>query len=146
MYILISSLVRDALAVVAGEDVELLSDIDDRERQIDARRLFWKSRVAASLQIPSVERRLAVGNSFTAMEHANIARVLERMGDHATRLASLVQRTFSKVIKIGAEDMPLKAIPKWSKELKTVVHNMYTSDVGLIHSAKLELAKIKRRG
>ena len=39
--------------------------------------------------------------------------------------------------------MPLKAIPKWSKEIKTVVHNMYTRDIGLIHSAKLQLAKIR---
>lgn len=141
MYILISSLVGDALAVVEGEDVDLLSDIEDRERQIDARRLLLERQVAASLQMPSVEKRLAV-DRFTAMEHANIARVLERMGDHATRLASLV-REHSTVIKIGADDMPLKAIPKWSKELKTIVHNMYTRDVGLIHSAKLELAKLR---
>ena len=44
MYILISSLVSDALDVVAGEDLELLSDIDDRERQIDARRLLLKGK------------------------------------------------------------------------------------------------------
>ena len=112
MYILISSLIGDALAVVEGEDVELLSDIEDRERQIDARRLLLERQVAASLKIPSVEKRLAV-DRFTAMEHANIARVLERMGDHATRLASLVKE-HSTVIKIGAEEMPLKAIPKLS--------------------------------
>ena len=47
------------------------------------------------------------------------------------------------MIKIGAEEMPLKAIPKWSKELKTIVHNMYTRDVGLIHSAKLKLAELR---
>ena len=141
MYILISSLIGDALAVVEGEDVELLSDIEDRERQIDARRLLLERQVAASLKIPSVEKRLAV-DRFTAMEHANIARVLERMGDHATRLANLVKE-HSTVIKIGAEEMPLKAIPKWSKELKIIVHNMYTRDVGLIHSAKLELAKLR---
>ena len=141
MYILISSLVRDALAVIEGEDVDLLSDIVERERQIDARRLLLERQVAASLQIPSVEKRLAV-DRFTAMEHANIARVLERMGDHATRLASLVKE-HSTVIKIGAEEMPLKAISKWSKELKTIVHNMYTRDVGLIHSAKLKLAELR---
>ena len=60
MYILISSLVRDALAVIEGEDVDLLSDIVERERQIDARRLLLERQVAASLQIPSVEKRLAV--------------------------------------------------------------------------------------
>ena len=141
MYLLISSLVSDALAVIEGEEVELLSDIDDRERQIDARRLLLERQVAASLQMPSVEKRLSV-DRFTAMEHANIARVLERMGDHATRLAFLV-REHSKAIKIGVDELPLNAIPKWAKELKTIVHNMYTRDITLIHSAKLELARIR---
>ena len=35
MYLLIASLVNDALDVISGEDLELLSDIEDRERQID---------------------------------------------------------------------------------------------------------------
>ena len=90
MYILISSLVNDAFDVLSGESVELLSDIDDRERQIDARRLLLERQVAASLQQPSVERKLGI-DRFSAMEHANIARILERMGDHATRLAHLVK-------------------------------------------------------
>ena len=64
------------------------------------------------------------------------------MGDTQLDL-QVWSKNIQKVIKIGIEDMPLKAIPKWSKELKTVVHNMYTRDVGLIHSAKLELAKIR---
>ena len=59
MYILISSLVNDAFDVLSGESVELLSDIDDRERQIDARRLLLERQVAASLQQPSVSENLA---------------------------------------------------------------------------------------
>ncbi|MFL2982245.1 MAG: PhoU domain-containing protein [Candidatus Poseidoniaceae archaeon] len=141
MYLLIASLVNDALEVISGEDIELLSDIEDRERQIDARRLLLERQVAASLQIPSVEKRLGV-DRFTAMEHANIARVLERMGDHATRLAMLVREN-SKLIKIKSTDLPLNAIPLWAKELKTIVHNMYTRDVALIHSAKLNLSKLR---
>lgn len=141
MYLLIASLVNDALDVISGEDIELLSDIEDRERQIDARRLLLERQVAASLQMPSVEKKLAV-DRFTAMEHANIARVLERMGDHATRLAILVREN-SASIKIKSSELPLNAIPLWAKELKTIVHNMYTRDVTLIHSAKLALAKLR---
>ena len=141
MYLLIASLVNDALDVISGEDLELLSDIEDRERQIDARRLLLERQVAASLQMPSVEKKLAV-DRFTAMEHANIARVLERMGDHATRLAMLVREN-SKSIKINDSEMPLSAVPLWAKELKTIVHNMYTRDVALIHSAKLSLARLR---
>ena len=120
--------------------MELLSDIEDRERQIDARRLLLERQVAASLQQPSVERKLGI-DRFSAMEHANIARVLERMGDHATRLAHLVNE-HSDVVKIETNDMPLSAIPVWSNHLKTIVHNMYTRDVEIIHSAKIALAQL----
>ena len=54
MYILISSLVNDAMDILLGEPIDLLSDIDDRERQIDARRLLLERQVAASIQLPSV--------------------------------------------------------------------------------------------
>ena len=141
MYILISSLVNDAMDVLLGEPIDLLSDIDDRERQIDARRLLLERQVAASLQLPSVERKLGV-DRFSAMEHANIARILERMGDHATRLANLVKEN-NQVIKIKPIEMPLSAIPVWAKQMKNVVHNMYTKDVNVIHNAKLELVKLK---
>ena len=141
MYILISSLVNDAMDVLLGESIDLLSDIDDRERQIDSRRLLLERQVAASLQLPSVERKLGV-DRFSAMEHANIARILERMGDHATRLANLVKEN-NQVIKIKPIEMPLSAIPVWAKQMKNVVHNMYTKDVNVIHNAKLELVKLK---
>lgn len=141
MYILISSLVNDTMDVLLGESIDLLSDIDDRERQIDSRRLLLERQVAASLQLPSVERKLGV-DRFSAMEHANIARILERMGDHATRLANLVKEN-NQVIKIKPTEMPLSAIPVWAKQMKNVVHNMYTKDVNVIHNAKLELVKLK---
>ena len=143
MYILISSLVNDSLDVLLGDTSDLLIDIDERERQIDARRLLLERQVAASLQSPSVERKLEV-DRFTAMEHANIARILERMGDHATRLAHLVNEN-SGAIKIKPNEMPLSSIPLWAKELKTIVHNMYTKDLKIIHSAKLRLVELRNQ-
>ena len=50
MYILISSLVTDCFEVLSGESIELLSDILERERQIDARRLLIERQVASALK------------------------------------------------------------------------------------------------
>ena len=142
MYILISSLVNDAYDVLVGEDLELLSDIEDRERQIDARRLLVERQVAAAVKKPVVERNLGT-DRFSALEHANIARILERMGDHAARLAFLV-RDNSTTIKSKTTEMPLRAIPEWADQLKILVHNMYTKDVSLIHGAKLSLGRLMK--
>ncbi len=140
MYILISSLVNDAFEVLKGEGAELLSDVQERERQIDARRFLVERQVAVALKNPSVEKKLKL-NRFTAVEHANIARVLERMGDHASRLASLVCE-LSHLVQSNTAILPLKAIPTWSQALKTLVHNMYTKDVNIIHEAKRTLVTL----
>ena len=66
------------------------------------------------------------------------------MGDHATRLAYLIKDN-SQVIKIKPTEMPLSAIPMWAKQLKTIVHNMYTKDVNIIHNAKLELVELRNK-
>ena len=51
MYILISELVNDSYSVLDGDSIELLKDIEDRERQIDARRLLIERQVAAAIKI-----------------------------------------------------------------------------------------------
>lgn len=140
MYTLISGLVNDSFAVLSEDSSELLVDIEDRERQIDARRLLIERQVAVSLKLPAVEKRLAI-NRFSAMQHASIARVLERMGDHATRLAILVREN-SERIRLKPKDMPLKAIPMFSSGLKELIHNMYTKDISVIHGAKVSLVNI----
>ena len=142
MYILISELVNDSYSVLEGDSIDLLKDIEDRERQIDARRLLIERQVAAAIKIPSVEKRLDI-DRFSAMEHANIARVLERMGDHATRLAFLVRDNFD-LIKLDPTEMPLHAIPLLALEIKSLVHNMYTKDVSVIQSAKKELTLLMK--
>lgn len=141
MYILISSLVKDSFDVLKGDDASILFDIDDRERQIDARRLLIERQVAASIHSPSVERFLAVSR-YSAMEHSNIARVLERMGDHAVRLATLANE-YGRIVKMKTTEYPLLAIDEWAKQMKILVHNMYTKDVSIIHGCKRSLSALR---
>ena len=142
MYILIASLVKDSFDVLSGEDVELLSDIEERERQIDARRMLIERQVASSIYSSSVEKQLGVSR-YSAMEHANIARILERMGDHATRLATLVRYNAS-IVKMKTSEYPLKAIESWSRDLKKLIHNMYTKDTTIIHQCKINLSTLRK--
>ncbi|MGB1432745.1 MAG: hypothetical protein ACPG8I_07545, partial [Candidatus Poseidoniaceae archaeon] len=46
------------------------------------------------------------------------------------------------LVKTKTTEMPLQAIPTWSQELKTLVHNMYTKDVSIIHQAKTSLVQL----
>lgn len=134
MYLLVTSLANDTLAVIKGEDLDSISDFEDRERQIDARRLLVDRQVAMALNSPKIERTLGV-NRLQAMEHASMARALERMGDHAYVLASLVFENEGK-IELDPDSLPLSLLPMWSSALSTIIRNTYSKEITLLVEAK----------
>lgn len=137
MYLLVTSVVDDAIDVLDGEDPELLSDLEDRERQVDARRMLVDRQVAMALQSPSIERTLGV-DRFQAMEHASMARALERMGDHARSFANIIlnhrERLKPKVIQ-----EPRQQLDVWAASLRNIIRNTYSKDVNAIIEAKRNL-------
>ena len=138
MYLLVTSLVEDALAVLDGEDYDLLSDYDDRERQIDARRLLIDRQVAMVLQNPQIEREIGI-NRYSAMEHSVMAHYFERMGDHANTLARLIIE--QKVdMKLSTSDAPLSFLPVWLGALRDIVRNMYSKEIRVLTEGKQNLA------
>ena len=139
MYLLVTSLVEDSLGVLAGDDRDIISDYEDRERQIDARRLLIDRQVAMALHSPQVERGLGI-DRYQAMEHAVMAHYLERMGDHAHTFAGLVDDEQNK-IEFSENQMPMAAIPIWLSSLRAIIRNTYSKDIAVLIKAKQDLAK-----
>lgn len=137
MYLLVTSVVDDAIDVLDGEDAELLSDLEDRERQVDARRMLVYRQVAMALQSPSIERTLGV-DRFQAMEHASMARALERMGDHARSFANIIINHRGR-LKPDVIEQPRQQLDVWSASLRSIIRNTYTKDVNAIIEAKRNL-------
>ncbi len=140
MYLLVTSLVEDTLGVLAGDDKDIISDYEDRERQIDARRLLIDRQVAMALNSPQIERGLGI-DRYQAMEHAVMAHYLERMGDHAQTFAGLVADEQTK-IDFVENQMPMAAIPIWLSSLRAIIRNTYSKDISVLIKAKQDLAKV----
>ena len=142
MYALVTQIIEDALAVFDGEDDDLLSDIDDRERQIDARRLLVARQVAMALQSPSIGKALGLDN-YQGMEHVSMARAFERMGDHANSFANLIlnHRVTKAQIRISSSDVevPRRHLTTWKNALKKLIYNTNLKNIDSIIEAKSEL-------
>ncbi|MFZ9047415.1 MAG: PhoU domain-containing protein [Poseidonia sp.] len=139
MYLLVTSLVDDALAVLGGEDADLLSDYDDRERQVDARRLLIDRQVAMVLQNHQLEREIGI-NRYTAMEHSVMAHYFERMGDHANTLARIITEMEGE-LKLSIHEAPLSYLPIWLGALRDIVRNMYSKEIRVLTDGKSNLEK-----
>lgn len=142
MYLLVTQVVEDALSVLDGEDIDILSDLEERERQIDARRLLVARQVAMALQSSSVERALGVDH-FQGMEHVSMARALERMGDHAHSFANIILRQRENprrsILRKESIQIPRQHLETWKTALKKIIHNTNSKDLTNIIEAKQEL-------
>ncbi len=142
MYLQLTSIIRDIVDVLSGEDEAILDDVEEREREIDAMQLLIQRQVGALLESHKVAVELDTGRR-TALEFANLGRAFERMGDHAQLLAQLIISTGQKpVLKFDTE--PLNKLEVWQTSIKALMINLRTENPKEIHDARMELKKAQQ--
>ena len=134
MYLLLSSLVRDIMDVLSGGDEEMISDHEEREKEVDGLQYLIERQVGSMLDSSLIVKSLGLTRK-QGVEHANLARSLERMMDHANQMAKMTLETDSRP-HIDPEDMPLVALPIWMESIKSLMINLRTRD-----SHEIEIAR-----
>ena len=137
MFMQLNSLIRDIIEVFSGEDIQLIEDYEEREREIDSLRFLIERQAGIALDSYKVAERLNLGRR-QAVEYSNLARSLERMADHAQQMAQLVIEDEGNT-KLSIEDAPLNQIPIWQEAIRTLMINIRTKDPIEIESARIAL-------
>ena len=137
MFMQLTSLVRDTLEVLSGEDFELIEDYEEREREIDSLRFLIERQAGIALDSYKVAERLNLGRR-QAVEYANLARSLERMADHTHQMARLAIED-NGTTKLSVEQAPLNQIPVWQEAIRALMINIRTSDAEEIEAARNSL-------
>jgi len=137
MYLLLSSLVRDILEVLRGGDGEMISDHEEREREVDGLQYLIERQVGAMLSSSQIVKSLGLSRK-QGVEHANLARSLERMMDHANQMAKLTLEAES-IPKLSLEEMPLSVLPIWLDSIKALMINLRARDAHQIEAARNSL-------
>jgi len=137
MYLQLTSIMRDIVDVLSGEDESLLDDVEEREREMDALQLLIQRQVGALLESHEVATDLRTDRR-SAIEMANLARVFERMGDHAQLFAQLISTTEKKPI-LYFNEAPLNKLEIWQSSIKALMINIRTEDPHEIHDARMAL-------
>ena len=139
MYLLLSSLVRDIVEALQGADSELISDHDEREREVDGLQYLIERQVGSMLSSSQIVKSLGISRK-QGVEYANLARSLERMMDHADQIAKLTMDSTS-IPKLGIQKMPLSALPIWLDSIKTLMINLRQRDTHQIEDARNALKR-----
>ena len=139
MYLLLSSLVRDVVEALQGADSELISDHDEREREVDGLQYLIERQVGSMLSSSQIVKSLGISRK-QGVEYANLARSLERMMDHADQIAKLTMDSAS-IPKLSIQKMPLSALPIWLDSIKTLMINLRQRDTHQIEDARNSLKR-----
>lgn len=137
MYMQLNSLVRDTFDVLSGENLELIEDYEEREREIDSLRFLIERQAGITLDSYKVAERLNLGRR-QAVEYANLARSLERMADHTHQMARLTIED-KGTSKLSVEKVPLNQIPVWQEAIRALMINIRTSNAEEIEDARNSL-------
>ncbi len=137
MYLLLSSLVRDILEVLRGGDGEMITDHEEREREVDGLQYLIERQVGSMLASSQIVKSLGLSRK-QGVEHANLARSLERMMDHANQMAKLTIDADS-IPKLSSQEMPLSILPIWLDSIKSLMINLRERDAHQIEAARNSL-------
>lgn len=136
MYSLLISVTRDIMSITNGNEKSLLSDVDDRESEVDALLYLVERQVSIALDSHLVASALNLARN-QAVEHSNLATSLERMMDHATHMAQLILEF--EDLELDADKEPIIQLNIWQDSMKKLMINIRTRNSFEIEESRLEL-------
>lgn len=90
MHIIARSMLSDAVQALADGDEQLAAEVQDRDDELDRMYALLLRTFRSSLREPRANGRASV-DRMTYFDYQTCARQLERIGDHAVKIAGLVE-------------------------------------------------------
>ena len=87
LYKIVNAMYSDSILILEGTK-ELAADVVDRDKEADKLQWFIERQFNMMLEDSSLSRQLQA-TSFEGVIYSNVARYLERIADHAGRLAEI---------------------------------------------------------
>ena len=115
----------------------MISDHEEREREVDGLQYLIARQVGSMLDSSNIVKSLALTRK-QGVEHANLARSLERMMDHANQMAKMTRETNPRP-NIDPVELPLVALPIWMESIKSLMINLRIRDSHEIEVARNSL-------
>jgi phosphate uptake regulator len=143
MYGLVLSMLEDSIAALRDHNMEIAEDIIQRDDDVD--RFYFLSVRQLNAAIEDIELYEVIGirNPQESLEYRLITKIIERIGDHAVRIAVNVLKMSSG---IDSEDPIFKMAELSHKVFESSMNVMTEEDLLIINKLVVEAKKISQFG
>ncbi len=121
---LISSMHEDALHALRNRDLELAEDIIQRDDEVDRFYLLIVRQLKAAIEDPGLSEKIGITHPRECLGYRLISKSMERIGDHAEKIArNIIEldsgvESIDRICEMGemAHDVFMRGIASLSKE------------------------------
>ena len=141
LYKIVSAMYNDSILILEGSE-DLAADVVDRDKEADKLQWFMERQFNMMLEDSSLTRLLQA-SSFEGVVYSNVARYLERIADHACRLAEI---GYVAGLIPGRKMLPLakNAGEIMENSMKSFIHNDPRKATVVIDKGKKTMQKAQK--
>ena len=141
LYKIVSAMYNDSILILEGSE-DLAADVVDRDKEADKLQWFIERQFNMMLEDSSLSRLLQA-SSFEGVVYSNVARYLERIADHACRLAEI---GYVAGLIPGRKMLPLakSAGEIMENSMKSFIHNDPRKATVVIDKGKKTMQKAQK--
>ncbi len=143
MYGLVLSMLEDSMAALQDHDVEIADDIVQRDDEVDRFYFLSTRQLNAIFKDVELSEKIGIQNLQECLGYRLITKIIERIGDHAVKIAINVQKMNSTV---NSENPIFKMAELSRKVFESSRNLMLEEELQTINKIVVEAKKVSQFG
>jgi phosphate uptake regulator len=143
MYGLVLSMLEDSITALKDHNVEIAEDVIQRDDDVDRFYLLAVRQLKASIEDMELAEKIGIRHQQECLEYRLITKIIERIGDHAVKIAINVQKTDSIV---DSNNSIFKMAELSIKLFERAIGSISNEDVQMINKIVVESKDISQLG
>lgn len=143
MYGLVLSMLEDSMTALRDHNVEIAEDVIQRDDDVDRFYLLAVRQLKASIEDIELSEKIGIRHPRECLGYRLITKSIERVGDHAVRIARNVLKMDSG---ISSDDPIFKMADLSRKVFESSIDSMQEEDLQAINKIVVEAKKVSQFG
>ncbi len=143
MYGLVLSMLEDSITALRDHNVEIAEDVIQRDDDVDRFYLLAVRQLKASIEDMELAEKIGIRHQQECLEYRLITKIIERIGDHAVKIAINVQKTDSIV---DSNNSIFKMAELSIKLFERAIDSISHEDMQMINKIVVESKDISQLG